>query len=320
MINHLSIFATTRCNLKCLHCMVDFPKKPIDFPLDLLDKLLGEARVYGVQHVGMSGGESCLHPEFGRMVSMIAGKGYTWNAVTNGLDAKAYLKTARKFPGTLNYLGVSIDGADEETHDYIRARRGAFKITTSAVKEFVAEKIPVLILVTMNNRNKNQVEGFLKLAEEIGAEGISFGGIIPTAWNQQLLLSDEEFSMIYQQIQDLKPNIGVRVRIASSLHTRGGVDFCNALHLHQMMFNAKGELIFCCDCQKDEAVIGSFKTESLPSLIDRWLKISYELQSRRAQMISQGQMANGFDTCTFCNQHFTKTRNNNLLIPLSARV
>jgi MoaA/NifB/PqqE/SkfB family radical SAM enzyme len=141
MIKHLSIFATTRCNLKCLHCMIDFPKKPIDFPLDLLDRLLVDARVYGAQHVGMSGGESCLHPEFDKMVSMIVGKGYTWNAVTNGLDPEAYLKLARKFPNALNYLGVSIDGADEETHDYIRARKGAFKITTSAVREFATEKI-----------------------------------------------------------------------------------------------------------------------------------------------------------------------------------
>ena len=41
MLKRPTLFATTRCNLKCAHCLRGYPTSHDDFPLDLLPNLLG---------------------------------------------------------------------------------------------------------------------------------------------------------------------------------------------------------------------------------------------------------------------------------------
>ena len=306
MIDHLSIFATTRCNLDCVHCMIDFPKKPEDFPLDVLNRLMDESRVYGVQRVGLSGGEACLHPEFDEMIALIVKKGYTWSYVSNGILIAPYLRAARAYPDSLEHITISLDGANAETHDAVRARKGAFDLTIASVKRYIAEEIPVMLPITLNSKNKDQIAAYISLAENLGVGRVSFGGMIPTPRNTSLAISEQELLELYQETQQCKENTGIHIRTTSSLHTRGGIDFCKALHFrHNMMFNTHGELLFCCDSQQDGAIIGSIHNESLPDLIDKWLNMSAEIQSNRTKLITKGQMTEGFDTCRFCNQYFS---------------
>ena len=41
MLKNLILFATTRCDLKCAHCLRGYPTRHDDLPLDLLPNLLG---------------------------------------------------------------------------------------------------------------------------------------------------------------------------------------------------------------------------------------------------------------------------------------
>ncbi|MCJ7530045.1 MAG: hypothetical protein MUO64_03305 [Anaerolineales bacterium] len=41
MLKSLTLFATTRSDLKCAHCLRGNPTRHDDFPLDLLPNLLG---------------------------------------------------------------------------------------------------------------------------------------------------------------------------------------------------------------------------------------------------------------------------------------
>src|SRR5438067_5182180 len=61
--NYLSFAGTYQCNLDCPHCCV-----PIEWP-DRLDipaavRFLEQARAYGVEVLGFTGGEPFLYPEF----------------------------------------------------------------------------------------------------------------------------------------------------------------------------------------------------------------------------------------------------------------
>jgi MoaA/NifB/PqqE/SkfB family radical SAM enzyme len=41
MLKSLTLFATSRCDLKCTHCLRGYPTRHDNFPLDLLPKLMG---------------------------------------------------------------------------------------------------------------------------------------------------------------------------------------------------------------------------------------------------------------------------------------
>lgn len=302
MLKHLGIITTMRCNLKCEHCVRGFPEQRPDFPVELLDKLLTEATQFGAQHIALTGGEPCLHPQFEKMVDAIVRYGYTWHFVSNGQRTLPYMRSLKKYRDKVTHITLSIDGATAKTHDDIRERKGAFERVVAAAHEYVTEGFRLQISTSLNQKNKNEVEGLFRLAEELGAAGLTLGGTIPTSWNGHLALSDEESIELYQQINTLTEQTKVKIRIISSLYTRGGVSFCGILNLHELSFNSRGQLIFCCDTINEGAVIGSLHEHSFSKLVDLWLEQSVALQRERAKQIATGNMRAGFDTCAFCNQ------------------
>ena len=79
-IYRISFHVTDRCQLNCDHCLRDPGKKPLDLPLSILESAVDQARaLYGVPHVGLTGGEPTLHPQFYEMVDAIVDRGGTWS-------------------------------------------------------------------------------------------------------------------------------------------------------------------------------------------------------------------------------------------------
>jgi len=272
--------------------------------MDLLEQLLADALPFGARHVALTGGEPHLHPAFEQMVETITAFGYTWHFVSHGQRSEPYLPVMAKHRDKLTHVSLSVDGADAETHDTLRNRPGAFEKVRASARTYVELGYKVRLSVTLNQQNKTQVEALVQLAREWSAYGINFAGTIPTDWNQELVLSDQQSLELYHQILALREQTKFDLRPVSSLQGRGGVNFCRNLNLHEAAFNARGELIFCCDTIEDGALIGSIKELPLYELVKRWLKQSADLQIQRAERIAKGNLGEKFDTCAFCNAFF----------------
>lgn len=301
MLRQLAIIVTTRCDLRCAHCLRGHPPERHDFPLELLPRLLEEARPFGLQRVALTGGEPRLHPQFERIVESIVQAGFSWHFVSNGQQIEPYLPLMERFREQLGHVALSIDGATAEIHDEIRQQPGAFANVTAAARRCVALGYKVHISASLNQKNKGQMKELVELARSLGACGIRFGGTIPTPWNQVLVLSDAEAAILWQEIEALRKESDLEISTFSSLYTQGGVNFCGNLNLHELTVNAEGQVIFCCDTTGDGAVVGSLADGSLASLLLKWLEFSQKLQARRAGRISHGRMGEGFDTCSYCN-------------------
>ena len=310
MLNHIAIITTLRCDLKCEHCLRGFPKVRPDFPMELLDKLLTEALPFGAKHVALTGGEPHLHPNFVEMVEKIVSYGYTWHFVSHGQRTEPYLPVMEKYRDKVSYITLSIDGAKAETHDEIRKHEGAFAKVTASAKRYVELGYKIRINSTLNQKNKPEVVELIKLACDLGASSIGFGGTIPTAWNKELTLSDDESLELYRQIVRLRKETNTAMNTLSSLHTRGGVNFCNVLNLRELTFNSRGELIFCCDTTENGAATGSLREYTFFALVKRWLKQSNALQAQCAERIVAGNIGEKFDTCAFCNSFFNPVNQN----------
>lgn len=113
--NYLSFAGTYQCNLTCPHCCV-----PIEWP-DRLDipvavRFLEDARAYGIEWLGFTGGEPFLYPEFLVAVTRRAARlGYRFDKiVTNGVwqrDKKHLAAVLRDLheAGYTGKLGLSVD-------------------------------------------------------------------------------------------------------------------------------------------------------------------------------------------------------------------
>ena len=305
MINALVIITTLRCDLKCAHCLQGHPAERPDFPLELYTKLLRDARPYGAKLISFSGGEPRLHPQFDEMVRLTVENGYSWNTVSNGQNVAPLLAILEKYGEHCTKIYFSLDGATPEIHDEIRQRKGAFERLENSVRAVLEKGYEVNLTSCLNQKNKHQVEDLVKLGESWGVNEMKFAGVIPVPGNEGLRLSDAENLALFERILELNKDTSLKLHTTSALYTRGGVEFCSVLSLRKLAFNAKGEMLLCCDAQQDHAVIGSLRDHALEELMAKWLDTSNAARHERLARIKSGQMGAGFDTCAFCD-HFSQ--------------
>ena len=305
MINDIYLFTTNRCNLQCQHCLGNCSPIGNDFfPIDTLNALLNQAMIFGAKHVGLTGGEPYLHPEFSTIIKTIVEYGYTWGFVSNGQHTKTYLDLLGQYGSNLANIHISIDSTTTHLHDEIRGKEGVFQKALNAIRVYVREGYEVWINVTLNKKNQTEVGLFLDFAKKTGAVGVQFGATIPAHQNQHLVLSDKESLRLYQKISSYQNKKNVKIKIMTSLYAFGGIIFCPSLAIHTLTVNWKGEVTFCCDVQQNISVIGSLRNSSVSELIQSWLLYSTKLQINRTKLIEEGKMGEKFDTCAFCNNYF----------------
>jgi len=69
---------TDRCPRTCLHCLRDPAARATDLPLELFERALDQVGpLHGVSHVGLTGGEPLIHPQFAEVMGSIARRGFT---------------------------------------------------------------------------------------------------------------------------------------------------------------------------------------------------------------------------------------------------
>ncbi|MCC5468007.1 radical SAM protein [Pelosinus baikalensis] len=118
----ITIGLTEKCNLRCAHCLRhSSPNAGNDLSLELLNKVLKEAKNLEVRHIALTGGEAGLHSDFNKAVDLIVKNGYTFSIVTNGNQPDYYNDIVNTYQNTvLTFIAVSVDGANSETYEHIR--------------------------------------------------------------------------------------------------------------------------------------------------------------------------------------------------------
>jgi MoaA/NifB/PqqE/SkfB family radical SAM enzyme len=304
MLKYIVIITTWRCDLSCLHCLQGHPAERADFPIELLPKLLKEARQFGANKVSLTGGEPHLHPQFEAIVETSVRAGYSWSIVSNGQQTTAYNAAIAKYGEQFSGISLSLDGAAPATHDTLRNRPGAFERVLCAIQNYLDQGVAVSTKTCLTRLNMQELDQIVRLGVDLGVSAMTFAGVIPTPWNRPLLLSDSEKLGLLQRIDELKDQTPIPLNVASALYTFGGVNFCSVLNLRSLYFNPRGEMIFCCDTSGYGAVVGDLAKLPLKDLIESWLDRANEIRLQRTRRIAQGQMGEGFDNCNFCNQYF----------------
>lgn len=186
---------TYACNLKCKHCYATAGKiwrdelttEQAKHAIDIFDRA-------GVTILAFSGGEPLVRPDILELTNYAYDKGMYVAVATNGtLITKEKAKEMKE--AGVQFLQISLDGADAKTHDAFRGINGAFDKTVRGIKNAVAEKFFVEISTTVTKYNYKQIPDIIKLGEEIGANWFMAYNFIPTGRGKEIVevdLSPEE--------------------------------------------------------------------------------------------------------------------------------
>lgn len=122
---------TDQCNLHCMYCYADSKSSGPIMNMRIMEKVLGEAKDWGVPLVHLDGGEPLLHPKFSSILDLVTRNGFLIGMVTNStlLDKDIASKLSET---NVNQIMTNIDGR-KETHDKLRGKSGAYNSVTKAL-------------------------------------------------------------------------------------------------------------------------------------------------------------------------------------------
>ncbi|CAK0759753.1 SynChlorMet cassette radical SAM/SPASM protein ScmF [Gammaproteobacteria bacterium] len=184
-LNMLYFYLTEGCNLACRHCWLA-PKfdatasRSATLPVELFETAIREAKPLGLGGVKLTGGEPLLHPQFVHLLEIIRREDLSLTLETNGLLCTPEI-AAEIAKSSNRFVSISMDGVDAETHEWVRGVAGSFEAAQQAVRNLVAVGIRPQIIFTIMRNNVSQVEGVLRMAEELGAASVKFNIVQPTA-------------------------------------------------------------------------------------------------------------------------------------------
>ena len=172
----VTLYVTTKCDEKCVHCFYWDqlnPKPNRDFSLDEFDKTfrsMGE-----IYNLFIGGGEPFLRSDLGDIIESAERENRVANIYipTNGQHTErtvGILESVLSAAPTLRlHLNLSVDHVIPEEYDRIRGRAGAWKRmkrTAEAVAP-LRKRYPNLILHTLTTVMKDNQDSILEIHEEL---------------------------------------------------------------------------------------------------------------------------------------------------------
>ena len=250
MLTRLGLELTTRCNLRCRHCLREVPAAPVDFPVPLLDRVLGRAReAYATKSVTLTGGEPLLHPELEGALEAIVRHDFTFSLITNGvlLPARLQLLCRPEFKARIGHVAVSLNGADERTHDAIRGP-GSYRQAMTAVLGLKSAGIPFALKYTLGTNNLDSIEAAVIGMAHLGPDFIELSHMTPTPDNvrEGLMPTPAQLKESGAVVARLAQELKCRVAMSAGGWTEQTFFTCAALAMQEFYVDARGWLCFCC--------------------------------------------------------------------------
>jgi SynChlorMet cassette radical SAM/SPASM protein ScmF len=198
-LDQLYFYLTGGCNQQCRHCWIapkfqsDSGSGPV-LSVELLKSIIAQAKTLGLTGVKLTGGEPLLHPAIGEILEYIRAQEIELTIETNGVLCTAEL--ARQIAACKDpFVSISLDGADAETHEWVRGVPGCFDAALEGVHNLVQAGIRPQIIMSLMRCNQGQMESVVRLAESFQAQSVKFNLIQPTARGKRLYTSGEALSI-----------------------------------------------------------------------------------------------------------------------------
>lgn len=182
----LELEITTRCNLNCLHCY-NRGEENVDFPFEQILKYIHFANDNNVSTLIFSGGEACLHKDFGKICEYLKENRKSLTGIkkitlqTNGLIKNMNLENLHGF----DYIHLSFD-IDENG-----LREISLSQTVELANNIKSVGIKPYFFTTVHKKNLEHIDDIVKIAND-NEINIAFNFCIDTGRDKEFLLSSDE--------------------------------------------------------------------------------------------------------------------------------
>lgn len=235
-LNTIYFYLTEGCNLQCRHCWITpkYQDETQTYPaldLSLFQSILEQAKPLGLSSVKLTGGEPLLHPQIHDILRLIRGQNLTLNIETNGVLCTP--KMARDIAACKNsFVAVSLDGANAETHEWVRGVKGCFEDALQGIRNLIQAGFKPQIIMSIMRHNKDQMEPLVRLAESLGAGSVKFNIVQPIARGEKMHQVGETLSL--EELVGLGQWVENTLSASSRLHIR---------HSHPLAFRPLGKML-----------------------------------------------------------------------------
>ena len=194
-LNQIYFYLTEGCNLRCRHCWIapKYQSEGNSYPaldLDLFRSIIEQAKPLGLTGVKLTGGEPLLHPQIQEILEYIRAQDLPLSMETNGVLCTP--EVARQMAACKDpFVSVSLDGAEVETHEWVRGVEGCFETALQGIRNLVAAELRPQVIMTVMRHNKDQMEPMVRLAERMDAGSVKFNIVQPTARGEKMHDSGE---------------------------------------------------------------------------------------------------------------------------------
>jgi len=208
---------TNKCNLSCHHCYINAGPDAMrenELTTEESKAFIDDVAEMGVPLLLFTGGEPLIRPDFWELASHAKGKGLRTVISTNGtLITKDVAKRLQDIG--IQYVGVSLDGADPATHDAIRNQKGAYEGAIQALKNCVEIGLKSGIRVTAHKSNFKEIPEMLEMALDLGVPRFCLYWLVPSGRGIEGYLEnqlnkdeiEETLDYLYTKARDLDPEV-----------------------------------------------------------------------------------------------------------------
>jgi MoaA/NifB/PqqE/SkfB family radical SAM enzyme len=310
-LKKLVIELTNLCNLNCEYCFKELGTSHFD--IDLLERVLQEARTWGASKITYTGGEASLYPQLHEAFQLAETFGYRYTLITNGWHFARVFPLLESTRRALNHIFFSLDSATEALHDGVRGA-GSFRRILSAANVCRTNGLPFSFLVVLNRKNARELEQLALLASQLGAAGIRFGHLLPTSelMDQQLSLNAEERKAAEAEADRLNStqDISISFTAAASNNVPGAC--CEPLAGRAVSIDCHGRLSLCCQladyrgAASRNDIVADLRTIDFGNAYAKFLAHALVQRTRRDKALARG-VALAEQPCDFCIGAMEKT-------------
>ena len=172
---------TNACNLKCAHCYEDAGKRSSN-------ELTNQEIIRGLEiiskasatSIAFSGGEPTSNPHITDYIKLTKELGMYPAMATNGYKLSKQSKLNKFVDAGLEFVQISIDGLNLETHDSFRGVEGSWDKAIQAVENSVDADLFVEVATTVTTHNIDEIPDIIEFIRDIGAHWFMVYNFIPT--------------------------------------------------------------------------------------------------------------------------------------------
>ncbi|WP_205713394.1 radical SAM/SPASM domain-containing protein [Candidatus Kuenenia stuttgartiensis] len=304
---------TNRCNLSCHHCLDGRHSGDGNLKIEILERILRNARRHGFDYISFTGGEPTLHPGFTEMLTMVSKAGYNFGFVTNGWNFTRIYEKLLPHLNSLIGITFSLEGAREETHDMLRGK-GSYRRVMQAVSICVVKDIPFTFNTVITSHSRGELNEIAMLAAKLGGRGLRLGHLIstPRIVSENMDISPIERRQTETIICQLQKTFSIPIVMASGYYTTELFP-CASLKMEEINIDWRGNVTMCCNLSGhgedvgNDDIIGNLNEMSFSEAYVSLVEASGKFQKEKLEHYSNGKFRESdYFPCWFCLNYFKK--------------